>query len=200
MSEANQNGNAAATSGASANPASATSGVQADTSADQGAVSREAYSKLLKEKQNYQKKAEADEARLAEYEQSKLEAEGKLKEALDNQKKMTLDSQSKYTTLFQTVASKTMKQQFLRKAENLGCVDPDLAYLATDFSDIEISKDLEFDEQKLSEKIEMLAKQKPLLFKKDVKMPNDLTPNSSGAQGGKASLKKMTDEELKQLI
>lgn len=198
MSEANQNGNAAATSGASSDPSAATSGAASDKGADQ-TVSREAYSKLLKEKQNFQKAKEESDARIAEYEQQKLEAEGKVKEALENQKKMTLESNSKYQTLFQTVAAKTMKQQFLRKAESLGCVDPDLAYLATDFSDIEISKELEFDEQKLSEKIELLAKQKPLLFKKDVKMPNDLTPSSS-ASSSKNSLKKMSDEELKQLI
>jgi len=199
MSEANQNGNAAATSGASSDSSSATSGAGNDQKADQGTVSRESYSKLLKEKQNYQKANEEAAAKLADYEQGKLEAEGKLKEALDNQKKMTLDSQSQYKTLFQQVASKTMKQQFMRKAESLGCIDPDLAYLATDFSDIEISKELEFDEQKLSEKIENLAKQKPVLFRKDVKLPNDLTP-SSGASSTKQSLKKMTDEELKQLI
>lgn len=199
MSEANQSGNSTATSGASSESSSATSGALSDAGKDQGTVSREAYSKLLKEKQNSQKGREELENRVAEYEQQKLEAEGKLKEALDNQKKMTLDSQGKYTQLFQQVASKTMKTQFLRKAESLGCVDPELAYLATDFSDIEISKDLDFDEMKLSEKIEMLAKQKPVLFKKDVKLPNDLTPSAQG-NSGKQSLKSMSMDDLKKFI
>lgn len=199
MSEASKSGQGAATSGATTSSTDATSGAPENKSADQQ-YSKEAFSKLLREKQNYQKANEEATVRLAEYEQGKLEAEGKLKEALENQKKRTSDSEEKYKQLFSSVANKTLKQQFAMMAQGKGCLDTDLAYLAMDFSDIEISKELDFDMSALEQKVEAQIKVKPLLYKKDAKLPNDVPPTGSGSSGPDLSLKKLSTEELIKLI
>lgn len=160
-------------------------------------VSYDSYQKLLGQKKKMDSEYEQMKARLNEYEQGKLEAEGKLKEALENQKKLTLESEGKYKALFQNVAQKNLKTQFKMEAEKLGCVDADLAYLATDFADVDITEDLEFDSTKISEKLQNLSKSKPLLFKKDAKLPNDLNP--SGGSNNQ-DLKSMKTEDLIKLI
>jgi hypothetical protein len=160
-------------------------------------VSYESYQKLLSQKKKLDSEYEQMKARMNEYEQGKLEAEGKLKEAYENQKKLTQESENKFKSLFQNVAQKNLKTQFKMEAEKLGCVDADLAYLATDFSDVDISADLEFDPNKISEKLQNLSKSKPLLFKKDAKLPNDLNPSGGSSN---QDLKSMKTEDLIKLI
>lgn len=167
MSETNPSGSAGKASGTSSE------------GQDQQTVAYESYAKLLSEKKKLQESNSVDKAKLVEYEQAKLEAEGKLKEALDNQKKQTIEAKDQFKNLFETVSTKVLKQQFYREAEKLGCVDAELAYLATSFDGVEFTKDLEFDHSVLANKLQDLAKAKPMLFKKDVKMPNDLTPTGS---------------------
>ena len=61
----------------------------------------------------------------------------------------------------------------------------------------------EFDlvnENVLSSKLHELAKNKPFMFKKDVKMPNDLTPSNSVNAIPQKPVSEMTREELSRAL
>lgn len=172
------------------------SGKPAEASGDAAkeSVAYESYAKLLSEKKKLQSEHVETKAKLEEYEQAKLEAEGKLKEANENLKKMLSQSKTEKVELFKKVADKSVRQQFFREAEKLGCADPELAMKAVNFDDLEITEDFEFDSQKLSGKIQELTKTKPFLFKKDFKIPQDITPSNKPAP--QKSFKDMTPSEL----
>ncbi len=142
-----------------------------------------------------QKQAEELKTRMEQYEQDKLESEGKIKESNENLKKLLAQSKEEKAKLAQTVQSKVLYSQFAREAEKLGCIDLKMAYGAIDLNDIEVTNDLEFDQEKLKEKLSVLTREKSFLFQKNVNMPNDMIP---GKGSSAKSLDKMTPEELKQ--
>jgi len=162
------------------------------------AVAYESYAKLLGEKKKLQSEHLEAKVKLEEYEQAKLEAEGKLKEANENLKKLLSKEKQDKAELFKNVASKTVKHQFQRAAEKLGCVDPETAMKVVNFDDLEITEDFEFDNTKLEAKLQDLTKSKPFLFKKDFKLPADVTPGSSSKIPSK-SLSDMSESELKEI-
>ena len=100
--------------------------------------------------------------------------------------------------LFKKVADKTIRSQVFRKAEKLGCNDPELAMKAMNFEDLEITEDFEFDDKKLDDKLQALTKEKPFLFKKDFQLAPDLIP-SGNAVPAKA-LSDLSEAELKNLL
>jgi len=154
----------------------------------EGTVSRETYLKVLGEKKNTQAKiaemqkllAERDST-LSQIEQEKLEAQGKWKELAEANKKLAEEFKDKNFKLVKNVADKTIKSQFKSISEKLGCVDPELAYMACSFEDLEVGEDFEFDQVKLESKIQDLTKAKPHLFKKDFKIPADVIPKDKVA-------------------
>lgn len=160
-------------------------------------VSYESYQKLLSEKKKFQSETLQARSKLEEYEQAKLELDGKLKEALENAKQLNVKLKTEKMEMFKKVADKTVRSQFFRKAEKLGCNDPELAMKAMNFEDLEITEDFEFDEKKLEEKLQALTKEKPFLFKKDIKLPGDITPTNKAAPSKPVS-EMSTDELLKQ--
>lgn len=160
-------------------------------------VAYESYAKLLSEKKKLQSEHLEAKAKLEEYEQAKLEAEGKLKEANENLKKMLAQAKEEKVSLFKNVATKSVRQQFFREAEKLGCNDPELAMKAVSLDDLEITEDFEFDGSKLQSKIQELTKTKPFLFKKDFKLPPDVTPNA-GKMPTK-NLSEMSEAEIKEI-
>jgi hypothetical protein len=161
-------------------------------------VSHESFSKVLGEKKKAQEKLNELQSRLDEYEQAKLEAEGKLKEALDNQKKLTEKFKNDNVEIIKKVGGKAAKSQFTREVEKLGCIDAEAAFHLTDFSDLEMDADFEYDNKKLVEKIQGLTKSKGYLFKKDFRLPGDVTPSQSGIPS--KGLGEMTTDQLKELL
>ena len=139
-------------------------------------VSYESYQKVLSEKKSVQAKLAEMEAYKNQIEQEKLEAEGKWKELAQTNKKLAEEFKDKNFKLVKNVADKTIKSQFKSISEKLGCVDPELAYMACSFEDLEVSEDFELDQLKLESKIQDLTKSKPHLFKKDFKIPQDVIP------------------------
>lgn len=167
---------------------------------DQGknTVSHESFSKVLGEKKKAQEKLNELQGRLDEYEQAKLEAEGKLKEALDNQKKLTEKFKNDNVEIIKRVGSKAAKSQFTREVEKLGCIDSDAAFMMTDFSDLEMDAEFEYDKTKLVDKIQGLTKSKAYLFKKDFVLPNDINPSVGKSTG--LDLSKLSESEIKELL
>ena len=163
---------------------------------DQGkkTVSYESYAKVLSEKKAMQERLKESDAFKAQLEQEKLEAEGKWKELAQTNKKLADDFKAKNLNIVKNVADKTIKSQFKSISEKLGCVDPELAYMACSFDDLEVTEDFEFDHSKLEEKIQGLTKAKPHLFKKDLKLPNDLIPSNETMPS--KSFSEMTPDEL----
>lgn len=162
-------------------------------------VAYESYSKVLNEKKKTQEKLNEVQTRLEEYEQAKLEAEGKLKEALDNQKKLTEKFKNDNVEIVKRVGSKAAKSQFTREAEKMGCIDVEAAFQLIDFSDLEMDAEFEYDNKKLVEKLQSQAKTKSYLYKKDFKLPNDLTPSNGGKMPTK-DLSELSENELKNLL
>jgi len=161
-------------------------------------VSHETFAKVLSEKKSMQAKLAEAEAYRAQAEQEKLQAEGKWKELAETNKKLADDFKAKNLTIIKNMADKTIKSQFKSVSEKLGCIDPEMAYGACNFDDLDVTEDFEFDPSKLEEKIQGLTKTKPYLFKKDFKLPNDLIP-SNGPISGK-SLSDMNETEILQLL
>jgi hypothetical protein len=189
MSDNNPSGNLDSASGASKD------------GQDQKQVSYDSYSKVLGEKKKIQSDMEGMRTKLAEYEQAKLEAEGNLKQALENQKKLTLDSQNQLKEVFSHVTNKVLKQKVYSEAEKIGCVDPETLYKILDFEGVEFTKEFDLvNETVLSNKIQELAKNKPFMFKKDVKMPNDLTPGNQGNVIPQKPISKMSAAEQRALL
>lgn len=176
------------------------SGKTAEAGGDGGKnqVSYDSYAKLLNEKKNLQKQYEEARTTKEQYEQEKLEAEGKLKEANDNLKRRVQESEDRFKGLFQKVTLKSFKSEFSREAEKIGCVDPELAYLACDMSDVEVNDDIEFNKETIQKKVEELSKVKPHLFRKDVRAPNDMSPSANQPQN--KNLNELSEAELKQLL
>jgi hypothetical protein len=162
-------------------------------------VSYDSHLKLLNEKKKAQQDFTETRLKLEEYEQAKLEAEGKLQEALDNAKKIASSEREKGIKIFKTASEKAIRSQFLRLADSLGCVDSDLAMKSCDFSSLELTEDFEFDPKQVEAQLQKLTKDKPYLFKKDFKLPPDVTPNGNSATGD-MSLKDMKPDQLKQLL
>ena len=67
---------------------------------------------------------------------------------------------------------------------------------AVSFEDLDITEDFEFDETKVDLKIQELTKSKPHLFKKDLKLPPDVTPGQTTTEG--KSFKDMNLKELQE--
>jgi len=162
-------------------------------------VSYDSHMKLLGEKKKTQQELADTKAKLEEYEQAKLEAEGKLQQALDNAKKTALSEKEKGMKIFKTASEKAIRSQFLRIADTLGCVDSDLAMKSCDFSALELTEDFEFDPKQVEAQLQKLTKDKPYLFKKDFKLPPDVTPNGNSANG-ESSLKSMKPDQLANLL
>jgi len=161
-------------------------------------VSHESFSKVLGEKKKAQEKLNELQSRLDEYEQAKLEAEGKLKEALDNQKKLTEKFKNDNVEIIKRVGTKAAKSQFSREVEKLGCIDPEAAFMMTDFSDLEMDAEFEYDKEKLVDKIQGLTKSKAYLFKKDFVLPNDINPSAN--KTANLDLSKLSEAELKEML
>jgi hypothetical protein len=165
---------------------------------DQDTVKYETFSKLLGEKKKLQSEFSEMKAKIDLIEQEKLAAEGKWRELAEARQKEAADFKAKNLSMIKTVSEKTIRSQFVREAEKLGCLDADMALKACSFDDLEITEDFEFDPKKLQTKIQELTKTKPYLFKSDVKVPNNLNPNNGG--GSSKPLSDLTDSELKQLL
>lgn len=164
-------------------------------------VSHDSYIKVLGEKKSIQAKLVEMEAyknkveqEKLQMEQEKLEAEGKWKELAQANKKMADEFKDKNFKLVKNVADKTIKSQFKSISEKLGCVDPELAYMACSFEDLEVSEDFELDQLKLESKIQDLTKSRPHLFKKDFKLPQDVIPKDK--VGAEKSESEMSVNEL----
>lgn len=189
MSENNPGGNANGASGAN-------SGVE-----DQKQVSYDSYSKVLGEKKKMQSQYEQAQARIAELEQGSLEADGKIKEAYELQKKQTEQVKTQFGELYSHVTNKVLKQKVYGEVEKYGGLDPETVYKIMDFEGIEFTKEFDLvDETILTKKIQEIAKNKPFLFKKDVKAPNDRTPNNSGASVPHKPVAEMSKEEQMALL
>jgi hypothetical protein len=199
MSEKNTSVDANATSGAMANANDATSGASSE-STESKSYTQEFVSKLLAEKKNTAKALEDERNLRQKYEQEKLEAEGNWKQLAEKSKQEAESSKKRLQDILQNFGTRTLKQEFYSQAKELGCVDPDLAYLATNFDGVDFDENLQFDTAIIKQKLEEVAKAKPILFKKNVSMPNDLTPNSNGSGSSGQGFKGITDEQLKQLI
>lgn len=178
------------------------SGASKTSMDDQNLVSHATHSKLLGEKKKIQAALEAKEARIAELEQASLEADGKIKEAYELQKKHTETAKNQFSELFNHVTNKVLKQKVFSEVEKFGGVDPDTVYKIMDFEGVEFTKEFDLvDETVLQKKIQEIAKAKPFLFKKDVKLPNDRTPNNSGAtNSSEKPVSEMTREELSKAL
>jgi hypothetical protein len=180
------------------NSSSGTNDQASGSDQGKGTVAYESYSKVLSEKKKTQEKLSEAQSRLEEYEQAKLEAEGKLKEALENQKKLTEKFKNDNVEIIKRVGSKAAKSQFTREIEKLGCVDAEAAFQLTDFSDLEMDAEFEYDSKKLQDKIQGLTKSRAYLFKKDFKLPNDLNP--SNGQMPTKNLSDLSENEIKELL
>jgi len=157
-------------------------------------VSYESYQKVLGEKKSMQAKLAEMESYKNQIEQEKLEAEGKWKELAQTNKKLAEEFKDKNFKLVKNVADKTIKSQFKSISEKLGCVDPELAYMACSFEDLEVGEDFELDQVKLESKIQDLTKAKPHLFKKDFKIPADVIPKDK--VGAEKPQSQMSVQEL----
>ena len=175
------------------NPSGSQDQASGDDQGTKQTVSHETYAKVLSEKKAFQAKLKEQEEILSKIAQEKLEAEGKFKESAEHNKKLAEQYKTQNLELVKNITNKTIKSQFKSAAEKLGCVDPDVAYMSCNFDDLEVTEDLEFDKAKLDAKIQDLTKSKPYLFKKDVKLPNDLIPSKN--QPSK-SLSEMNPTEL----
>jgi hypothetical protein len=167
---------------------------------DQGvkSVSYESHQKLLSETKKEREEKRLLQTKLDDYEQAKLEAEGKLKEALDNQKKLTEKFKTDNVEIIKRVGSKAAKSQFAREAEKLGCIDVEAAFQLTDFSDLEMDAEFEYDQKKLIEKIQEQTKSKAYFYKKDFTLAKDLIPSSGSAPS--KDLSQLSEVELKELL
>lgn len=163
-----------------------------------GTVSHDTFQKVLNEKKTMQAKLTEMENFKNQVEQRELETQGKYKELAEAHKKQADEFKSKNVELIKTVTNKNVKSQFKSLADKLGCVDSDLAYVACDFSDLQVSEDLDFDSSVLEGKIQGLAKAKPHLFKKDVQLPPNMTPGNG--QSGAKTVDQMSTDELKKFI
>jgi hypothetical protein len=161
-------------------------------------VSYDSFSKLLGEKKKLQQEMLETKARLDQYEQEKLEHEGKLKEALENAKKSAQSERDRGLKTFKAASELLVKNQINSLASQYGCIDNEILVKALDFEDLEITEDLQFDSEKLKFKIEDLTKKKPYLFKKDFKLPQDVTP--SNGQIPSKPLHELSEAEIKQLL
>jgi hypothetical protein len=161
-------------------------------------VSYDSYAKVLNEKKSMQSKLAEKEAILEQISQEKLQAEGKWKELAEANKKQADEFKNKNLQIVRNITTKTIKSQFKSMSEKLGCVDPELAFTACTFDDIEVNDDFEFETVKLEAKIQELTKTKPHLFKKDFKLPGNLVP-SNGVATSKP-LSDLSETDLKQLL
>lgn len=164
-----------------------------------GTVSHETFQKVLNEKKAMQAKLTEMENFKNQIEQKELETQGKYKELAEAHKKQADEFKTKNVELIKTVTNKNVKSQFKSLADKLGCVDSDLAYVACDFSDLQVSEDLDFDSSKLEGKIQGLAKEKPHLFKKDFQLPPNMTPGN-GKPNEQSNMSAKSDADLLKLI
>lgn len=157
-------------------------------------VAYETFSKVLGEKKKLQTEMSEMRAIKDQLEAEKLQAEGKWKELAEANKKLADEFKTKNLNIVKNVSEKTIRSQFLREAEKLGCLDAEIAMKACSFDDLDVTEDFEFDNQKLVTKIQELTKTKPFLFKKDVKLPQDVQPADN--KSAQKSLSSMSTSEL----
>jgi predicted porin len=92
---------------------------------------------------------------------------------------------------------KAFKADFAREADKLGCLDADMAYLACNFDDIDVTDDFEYSRDAIAKKVQEISKAKSYLFKKDARPMTNFNPTN---QSGSLDLSNATDAELKQLL
>lgn len=143
-------------------------------------VSYESFQKLLSEKKALQSKFDTMNERLDSIEAEKLELQGDLKKQNERLKEQLKESKDKHLGTVKKVAEKVIKQQFMREAEKLGCVDAEAAFKLISTDDINITEDFEFDSKALSTKLETFTKEKPFMFKKAADAPRDGIPAGGG--------------------
>lgn len=160
-------------------------------------VSYASYQKLLGEKKAMQAKVEEFSKRMEAIEAEKLESAGKLKELNDHLKKQLTEKEALLNKATKTFGEKVLKNSFVAKAKELGCVSPDDLWNLTDKSGIEIGADYSFKEEDLVSVIQQKQKEKSFLFQKEAVAPRDGTPVS---KVGSPVAKPLADKSPEELV
>jgi len=129
------------------------------------------FDEVNKEKNDLKKWKEEREKADAEAEQKRLEEQGKHKELADKAAKERDEANAKLSNYVKVSELKVA-------ALKVGCVDPDALAKIVDLNDIEVDKDGNVDNAKLTALIEKVKTEKAYLF------GTAQTPNNVGSKGG----------------
>lgn len=174
---------------------------QSPSGTKQETVQYETYAKGLAQEKALRERNKELEAKLQDAERSKLEAEGNKEELIAHLKK------ENETIKAQSIADKAEKTkvevdaQIMRKAQELGCVDPDMAKELVKFSELNIDQSNKVGEDSLSMALDRLKRNKPYLFQGQKAAVVDAPPASPGTVGvtSPSSLADMTTEQMEAL-
>lgn len=174
MEESNPSGSQ---SGASGNESEAVQN-QNNNETSKGPVSYDSYAKAVSAEKSAKTKLREAEAKLAEIENETLKRSGnheaRAKKLEDDLAKAT----ESFKSQTRTFATRNLENQLKAKLTAEGCIDADLALKAIDLSDIEFDDGFSIPEEPVKVKVSELVKTKPHLFKKDVKVKQNLTPTN----------------------
>lgn len=131
------------------------------------------------------------------FEQEKLAQAGKKDELIDSLRKQIKDTQEKIKGMTQTFALKSVNQQVLEAAREMGSTKPEHVMKFADLSTVTVNEDFSVDNDALKLALEKVREELPELFKKAPAAPRDGTPNAR--VDGQKSIDKMSIVELQQL-
>jgi len=159
---------------------------------------RELLAKLKEKSEAEQKLKE----QLEQIEQDKLAQSGKKDELIDALKKQIRERDEKLKTVTQTFAFKTVDQQVLDAARDMGCTKPEMIKKLADLSGVTVSDDFSVDRDALKLALEKVKEDLPELFKKTPSAPRDGTPAAimQTNEVGKMSIKELQDAYRKSVL
>jgi len=159
---------------------------------------RELLAKLKEKSEAEQKLKE----QLEQIEQDKLAQSGKKDELIDSLRKQIRERDEKLKTVTQTFAFKTVDQQVLDAARDMGCTKPEMIKKLADLSGVTVSDDFSVDRDALKLALEKVKEDLPELFKKTPSAPRDGTPAAimQTNEVGKMSIKELQDAYRKSVL
>ena len=159
---------------------------------------RELLAKLKEKSEAEQKLKE----QLEQIEQDKLAQSGKKDELIDALKKQIRERDEKLKTVTQTFAFKTVDQQVVDAARDMGCTKPEMIKKLADLSGVTVSDDFSVDRDALKLALDKVKEDLPELFKKTPSAPRDGTPAAimQTNEVGKMSIKELQDAYRKSVL
>ena len=159
---------------------------------------RELLAKLKEKSEAEQKLKE----QLEQIEQDKLAQSGKKDELIDSLRKQIRERDEKLKTVTQTFAFKTVDQQVVDAARDMGCTKPEMIKKLADLSGVTVSDDFSVDRDALKLALEKVKEDLPELFKKTPSAPRDGTPAAimQTNEVGKMSIKELQDAYRKSVL